>query len=96
MSLGDIVLYLGGAKSGKTRAALAAAEAFEPPRYYLATAEALDDEMRARILAHQAERGPDWCTVEAFGSGRRHRGATVQRPGSGRLPDPLAFKPFRK
>lgn len=62
--MGDIVLYLGGAKSGKTRAALAAAEAFEPPRYYLATAEALDDEMRARILAHQAERGPDWRTVE--------------------------------
>ncbi|MDR2455250.1 MAG: bifunctional adenosylcobinamide kinase/adenosylcobinamide-phosphate guanylyltransferase [Deltaproteobacteria bacterium] len=62
--MGDIVLYLGGAKSGKTRAALAAAEAFGPPRYYLATAEALDSEMALRIRAHQAERGPDWRTAE--------------------------------
>jgi adenosylcobinamide kinase/adenosylcobinamide-phosphate guanylyltransferase len=63
--LGDIILYLGGAKSGKTRAALAAAAAWPPPRIYLATAQALDSEMGARIAAHQAERGPEWITVEA-------------------------------
>jgi adenosylcobinamide kinase/adenosylcobinamide-phosphate guanylyltransferase len=62
--LGGISLFLGGAKSGKTAAALAAAEACPPPRYYLATAEALDEEMAARIKAHQAERGPGWSTVE--------------------------------
>ena len=62
--MGAVILYLGGAKSGKTRAALAAAEACAPPRYYLATAQALDGEMAARIKAHQAERGPDWRTVE--------------------------------
>ncbi|MDR2366953.1 MAG: bifunctional adenosylcobinamide kinase/adenosylcobinamide-phosphate guanylyltransferase [Deltaproteobacteria bacterium] len=62
--MGDIILYLGGAKSGKTRAALAHAETYPPPRYYLATAEALDGEMADRIARHQAERGPTWRTVE--------------------------------
>jgi adenosylcobinamide kinase/adenosylcobinamide-phosphate guanylyltransferase len=34
-------------------------------RIYLATAEAWDDEMRARITQHQADRGEDWVTVNA-------------------------------
>jgi adenosylcobinamide kinase/adenosylcobinamide-phosphate guanylyltransferase len=63
--LGDIIVYLGGAMSGKSRAAMAAAGAWAPPRGYLATAQALDWEMEARILAHQAERGPEWVTLEA-------------------------------
>ncbi len=63
--MGSITLYLGGAKSGKTRLALAAAESFPPPRLYLATAQALDGEMEERIKNHQAERGPDWRTIEA-------------------------------
>jgi adenosylcobinamide kinase/adenosylcobinamide-phosphate guanylyltransferase len=62
--MGEITLYLGGAKSGKTRAALAMAETCPPPRYYLATAEALDAEMAQRIANHRAERGPDWRTIE--------------------------------
>ncbi len=32
---------------------------------YVATAEALDDEMRARVVRHRAERGPDVPTIEA-------------------------------
>ena len=32
---------------------------------YVATAEAWDDEMRARIAAHRLGRGDDWTTVEA-------------------------------
>lgn len=63
--LGQLFFYLGGAKSGKTKAALKATEAYSGPKVYLATAQARDEEMRARILNHQAERGPDWRTVEA-------------------------------
>ncbi|MDR1656233.1 MAG: bifunctional adenosylcobinamide kinase/adenosylcobinamide-phosphate guanylyltransferase [Deltaproteobacteria bacterium] len=62
--MGEIVLFLGGAKSGKTRAALTLVESLAPPRYYLATAEPLDAEMYLRIQNHRAERGPDWQTVE--------------------------------
>jgi adenosylcobinamide kinase/adenosylcobinamide-phosphate guanylyltransferase len=62
--MGEIILYLGGAKSGKTRAALAHTESYPPLRYYLATAEALDEEMTERIKRHRAERGPDWRTIE--------------------------------
>lgn len=63
--MADITLYLGGAKSGKTRLALAAAEKCPPPYIYLATAEALDDEMARRVKRHQAERGANWRTIEA-------------------------------
>lgn len=58
-------LVLGGARSGKTRAALDWAEALGPDRLYIATAEPLDDEMRDRIARHKAERGEGWRTVEA-------------------------------
>ncbi|MDR2386678.1 MAG: bifunctional adenosylcobinamide kinase/adenosylcobinamide-phosphate guanylyltransferase [Deltaproteobacteria bacterium] len=62
--MGELILYLGGAKSGKTLAALAHTEKYPPPRYYLATAEPLDEEMVSRIANHRAERGPDWRTIE--------------------------------
>jgi adenosylcobinamide kinase/adenosylcobinamide-phosphate guanylyltransferase len=55
---------LGGARSGKTRHALELAEAGAGRLLYLATAEARDAEMRARIERHRTERGPRWQTVE--------------------------------
>jgi len=58
-------LILGGARSGKTARALARAEAAAAARVYVATAEAWDDEMAARIARHKAERGAGWRTVEA-------------------------------
>ena len=58
-------LVLGGARSGKSRHAQALAEATGRRRTYLATAEARDEEMAARIAQHQAERSEGWQTLEA-------------------------------
>jgi adenosylcobinamide kinase/adenosylcobinamide-phosphate guanylyltransferase len=60
-----ILLYLGGARSGKSRLAEAATLALGQPATYIATAEAWDTEMAARIAQHQARRGPEWCTLAA-------------------------------
>jgi adenosyl cobinamide kinase/adenosyl cobinamide phosphate guanylyltransferase len=60
-----VTLVLGGARSGKSRYALELAMAAKPPRVYIAPAEALDDEMRARIAEHKAARGQEWSTIEA-------------------------------
>lgn len=57
-------LILGGVRSGKTRAAAALAEATGRPVTLIATAQALDDEMRARIAAHRASRPNDWTVIE--------------------------------
>ena len=58
-------LFLGGARSGKSRLAQAAAEACDGPLVYIATAEAGDAEMATRIARHRADRGGDrWTTVE--------------------------------
>ena len=62
----SLTFVLGGARSGKTSYALR--EALQRPakrRLMIATAQALDEEMAARIARHQAERGEDWTTVEA-------------------------------
>ncbi|MFW6112904.1 MAG: bifunctional adenosylcobinamide kinase/adenosylcobinamide-phosphate guanylyltransferase [Thermodesulfobacteriota bacterium] len=60
-----LALVLGGARSGKSRYALDLAGAFPPPRLYLATAEAGDEEMAARIAQHRRDRGEGWETAEA-------------------------------
>jgi adenosylcobinamide kinase/adenosylcobinamide-phosphate guanylyltransferase len=63
--MGALTLFIGGAKSGKTKAALKETTKYPPPYYYLATAQGLDDEMCSRIFHHQQERGPDWRTLES-------------------------------
>lgn len=60
----QVALVLGGARSGKSRYGLSLAETFPAPRLFLATGEARDAEMAARIAAHQQERGPGWETRE--------------------------------
>jgi adenosylcobinamide kinase/adenosylcobinamide-phosphate guanylyltransferase len=61
----QLTLVLGGARSGKSRHAESLVTAFPPPWTYVATAEPLDAEMRARIAEHRARRGADWRAVEA-------------------------------
>lgn len=60
-----IVLITGGARSGKSRRAEARARATPGRPVYVATAEALDAEMDARIAQHRARRGNDWIEREA-------------------------------
>lgn len=62
---GLVTLVLGGARSGKSRHAEALVTRAPQPWIYIATAEARDDEMTARIKAHQARRAEGWQTVEA-------------------------------
>lgn len=64
-SLPPLTLVIGGARSGKSTFAENLVGASARPRRYIATAEAWDDEMRARIARHRADRGPEWITVEA-------------------------------
>lgn len=62
--MSGLTLVLGGVRSGKSRFAedLAAATGLE--KIYIATAEAFDDGLKARIAAHQARRGDDWTTFD--------------------------------
>jgi adenosylcobinamide kinase / adenosylcobinamide-phosphate guanylyltransferase len=57
------LLILGGARSGKSRFAVAC-HSTRARVAFLATAQASDGDMGARIARHQAERPSTWTTVE--------------------------------
>ncbi|PKL51764.1 MAG: bifunctional adenosylcobinamide kinase/adenosylcobinamide-phosphate guanylyltransferase [Nitrospira bacterium HGW-Nitrospira-1] len=61
---GKIVFILGGAKSGKSSFALKKASLLSGKKAYIATAQALDDEMAERIEKHKSVRGSNWDTFE--------------------------------
>jgi adenosylcobinamide kinase / adenosylcobinamide-phosphate guanylyltransferase len=63
--LSRLTLVLGGARSGKSAYAEGLVRPCAPPWTYLATAQAFDDEMRARIDQHRGRRDERWRTVEA-------------------------------
>jgi adenosylcobinamide kinase/adenosylcobinamide-phosphate guanylyltransferase len=66
-----ITLIIGGTRSGKSRHALNLASAAPGnAKAYIATAQALDEEMTDRIRRHKDERSEDWVTFEEpFGLG---------------------------
>jgi adenosylcobinamide kinase / adenosylcobinamide-phosphate guanylyltransferase len=57
-------LILGGAKSGKSAYAEELVVMYPAPHIYVATAQAFDEEMAARVRAHQKRRMLSWKTVE--------------------------------
>ena len=62
--MGRLTLILGGARSGKSLYAQSLAEETGKTVTFLATAQALDEEMSARIQKHRAERSGNWETLE--------------------------------
>lgn len=74
----NIIFITGGARSGKSRFGLKLAEErlraqqlllsppidLQPLKAYIATAQALDEEIKERIERHKQQRGKDWHTVE--------------------------------
>jgi adenosylcobinamide kinase/adenosylcobinamide-phosphate guanylyltransferase len=62
--LTKIVFVIGGARSGKSSFALKEASRIKGKKAYIATAEAIDDEMKERIKRHRKERGKKWDTYE--------------------------------
>lgn len=62
--MSTLTLILGGARSGKSSYALKLAEDLGKPVTFIATAQAFDDEMSARIQKHKAERPAHWQTLE--------------------------------
>lgn len=59
-----ITLILGGARSGKSSHAQSLAEETGKSVTFLATAQALDEEMSSRIEKHRMERPASWQTLE--------------------------------
>jgi adenosylcobinamide kinase/adenosylcobinamide-phosphate guanylyltransferase len=59
-----VIFVTGGAKSGKSSFALGEAAKHEGQKAFIATAEALDEEMVNRIEKHKGQRGDDWDTYE--------------------------------
>jgi adenosylcobinamide kinase/adenosylcobinamide-phosphate guanylyltransferase len=61
---GKTYFITGGARSGKSSLAEKLANGITGKRAYLATAQALDEEMAARITKHREDRGTLWDTYE--------------------------------
>ena len=80
-ALPSVTLVLGGARSGKSRFAESLITTTSGPWVYLATGEAGDAEMAARIRHHRERRGEGWITIEETLdlSGALQRAACVGR-----------------
>jgi len=68
----QIILLLGGARSGKSYYAQQLAMELGNKVLFAATGEALDEEMKARIAQHKKDRPKTWRTLEiASGIGKK-------------------------
>lgn len=65
LELPPLTLVTGGTSSGKSAFAERLLRASGRHMIYIATAQPHDEEMRVKIVAHQARRGAGWTTVEA-------------------------------
>jgi len=63
--LPKLTLIIGAAASGKSTFAERLVTTTMRARTYIATAQAFDDEMRAKISRHRNMRGAGWHTIEA-------------------------------
>jgi adenosylcobinamide kinase / adenosylcobinamide-phosphate guanylyltransferase len=59
-----LIFITGGCRSGKSHFALNYANDHFTSKLYLATCEALDEEMAQRVENHKKTRGPEWRTIE--------------------------------
>ncbi|MFC1624116.1 bifunctional adenosylcobinamide kinase/adenosylcobinamide-phosphate guanylyltransferase [Candidatus Omnitrophota bacterium] len=62
--MGKITFILGGARSGKSSYAIELAKSIKGTVAFIATSEALDEEMKKRIDLHKKKRPLDWETFE--------------------------------
>ena len=62
--MGKMLFVLGGARSGKSAFAVELAKNYKKVAY-IATAQALDDEMAERIRIHKASRPKNWQVIES-------------------------------
>ncbi len=87
-----LTVFTGGARSGKSRAAVRLADRAARPTILIATALPLDAEMQGRIDRHRRDRPADWTVVEEpldpDGAVRR---ATDERPAGTVLIDCLGL-----
>ncbi len=78
--MGTLTLILGGARSGKSTWAERTARAEGGDHVlFVATAQALDEEMRERIARHRTTRPSSWRTLEVH----RHVGPAVRQAYNG-------------
>ena len=62
--MSELMLVTGGVRSGKSSYAQKLAESSGAKVFYIATAEALDAEMKKRINSHKRYRSKRWVTIE--------------------------------